>query len=154
MKLFLKSKKIISSVLAIIVILLIPLASQAIELIPKECTEVVKNTKNEIVECGVCQLIQVGINFVQILFGLMGGIALIMLIWAGFGLVMSAGNPEKITANKKIIMGTIVGILIMLFAWEAVNIGVLMFTGQTDKVGKIFTAPGSTGQAWAESCPK
>ena len=147
MKLFLKSKKIISSALAIIVILLIPLASQAIELIPAECT-----SSDPLAKCGVCQLIQVGINFVQILFGLMGGIALIMLIWAGFGLVMSAGNPEKINANKKIVMGTIVGILIMLFAWEAVNVGVLMFTGQTDKVGKIFTAPGSTGQAWAEFC--
>lgn len=132
--------------LIVLVIFLIPLVSQAIELIPKECT----TGGGE--GCGVCQLIQVGINFVQILFGLMGGIALIMLIWAGFSLVMSAGNPEKINANKKIIIGTIVGILIMLFAWEAVNIGVLMFTGQTEKVGKIFTAPGSTGQAWAEFC--
>lgn len=145
MKKIFRSKKIIFSIL--VIIFLIPLISRAqVELIPAECTSGGGEA------CGVCQLIQVGINFVQILFGLMGGIALIMLIWAGFGLTTASGNPEKITANKKIIMSVIVGIGIMLFAWEVVNVGVLMFTGQTDKVGKIFTSPGSTGTIWAEYC--
>jgi hypothetical protein len=107
-------------------------------------------------ECGVCQFFEVAYRFVQILFGLMGGTALVFFIWGGFGMITSAGNPEKITSNKKLMMSTVVGIMIMLLAWTAVNGIIVMLTGDVGAKGpgagytKILT--GIKSASWSEIC--
>lgn len=105
-------------------------------------------------DCGVCQFFEATYNFVQILFGLMGGTALVLFVWGGFGMITSAGSAEKVTANRKLMMSTIVGIMIMLLAWTAVNAIIVMLTGGTSAPGQGFTkilqVVGS--QNWSEIC--
>lgn len=43
----------------------------------------------------------------------LGTVALIMFIWAGYIYITSQGNPDKINAAKEIIISTLVGVLLL-----------------------------------------
>jgi hypothetical protein len=153
MKKYSKIKKILPLLWVLtIAFILIPKITHAqfAPLVPPSCYE------NG--QCGVCEFFEVAYRFVQILFGLMGGTALVFFIWGGFGMITSGGNPEKITSNKKLMMSTVVGIMIMLLAWTAVNGIIVMLTGDVGAKGpgagytKILTGIGS--QSWSEICTK
>mgnify|MGYP000724612621 CR=1 FL=1 len=74
-----------------LLILLNPLAAEA-SVLPA-CTA----TGN----CGLCDFFDTFINIINWLLGVVGGIALFLFGWHGFGMITSAGNPEKVTAARK-----------------------------------------------------
>jgi hypothetical protein len=63
-------------------------------------------------------LSEAGIKSIQALLGLIGTIALLLLVIAGVVYITAAGNEEKIKQAKKIITGTIIGLGIALVAYS------------------------------------
>ncbi len=51
-------------------------------------------------------------NIMQIVFGLLGAIAVIMIILAGFQYVLSQGNPEKTSKAKNTILYAVIGLVV------------------------------------------
>lgn len=54
--------------------------------------------------------------------GIGGGLALILIIWGGFRIVTSNGNPEEVKKGKEIITYAIVGLILILFAVVITNV--------------------------------
>jgi hypothetical protein len=48
--------------------------------------------------------------------GIGGGIAFLLILFGGFQILMSAGNPEKLNAGKELITSAITGLLIIIFS--------------------------------------
>lgn len=59
---------------------------------------------------------------VSILFGLVGGIAVIFIIIGGFRLAFSQGNAEAVTAARKTITWAIIGLVVALMAFAIIGI--------------------------------
>jgi hypothetical protein len=51
-----------------------------------------------------------------ILLGLSGGIAVLMIMFGGYKMMMSQGDPEKVQGAKEQITSAIIGILFLIFA--------------------------------------
>lgn len=89
-------------------------------------------------DCSLCDFLSVFVNISRWILSVMGGLALILFIWAGQGYIMSFGNPEKVEASKKTLTGTVFGIVIILAAWTLVNIllSLILPGGSTKIFGK------------------
>jgi uncharacterized membrane protein len=66
------------------------------------------------------------IRGIQVFMGLIGIIALILIIYGGFLMLTSAGNEERISEGKKIIQWVVIGILIILL-----SVGIVQFIGMS-----------------------
>ena len=78
-------------------------------------------------------------------------LALLFFIWAGFNLIMSGGNPEKVNSAKKMMTGVLLGcIIILVLAWMWTTFVVVVLTGDLENPGSVFDRPwwgtGSTDQ--------
>jgi hypothetical protein len=73
-------------------------------------------------DCTLCDVMMVIYNVGRFIFISIAGVSLILLLWAGIGLIMNWGNAESIAANKKIIFHTFLAIVIILAAWTLVNL--------------------------------
>ncbi len=62
------------------------------------------------------QIPEVFNNFKSLLYELGGGVAVLLLIYAGFTYVTAYGNEERATMAKKIIIWTIVGVVVIMCA--------------------------------------
>ncbi|MDD3006865.1 MAG: hypothetical protein PHX30_04785 [Candidatus Pacebacteria bacterium] len=63
-------------------------------------------------------LVEAGTKTVQTLLGLIGTIALLLLVIAGLTYMTAAGDEEKIKKAKSIVTGTIIGLGIALIAFS------------------------------------
>jgi hypothetical protein len=67
-----------------------------------------------------CIPISDGNAFVEWLFprllAIMGGIAFLLMLYGGFLILTSAGNPDKIKAGQETITGAIAGLLFAIFS--------------------------------------
>ena len=70
--------------------------------------------------------------FLNIIFSLVGGAALISLLYGAFVLLTSQNNPEKINQGKRIIVGAVAGLIFAVSAVFLVN-----FIGE-----KVLKLPG------------
>lgn len=71
-------------------------------------------------------------SFYGIGLGLIGGVALLFLIWGGYILLSSQGNPEKINNGKSYIFYSIAGLLLAIFGYvfiEVVIVDILRVPG-------------------------
>lgn len=65
-------------------------------------------------------------NILTRIYPIVGALALLMIIYAGFLYMTSQGNPEKISLAKDIIIGVVIGIaLIFLMGLMLRTIGVM-----------------------------
>lgn len=48
--------------------------------------------------------------------GIAGGIAFIMMVFAGFTILTSSGNPQKLNAGKELLTSAILGLVLLIFA--------------------------------------
>lgn len=60
-------------------------------------------------------------NIVKTLMGIVGVVAVLMIVWGGIMYMTSAGNDEKIGTAKKIITGAIIGLAISILAYTLVD---------------------------------
>lgn len=71
-------------------------------------------------------------NIINWVLGLLGIIAVIMILYGGFIWLTAAGNEENVTKAKNILSAAIIGLVIILLAWAIVN----YVLGTTSNVSK------------------
>ncbi len=78
-------------------------------------------------------------NVVNILFGLLGVIAIVLIMYAGFIWMTASGNEEKIATAKNILKNAVIGLLIVISAFSlAIYIlSRLMFATSGDKTSGL-----------------
>lgn len=104
--------------------------------------------------CGLCQIVETGINIFRWILGMLGGAALLLFVWHGSGWIMSAGNTEKIEKSKKGLIHTVIGIAIILGSWMIVNITITLLTAEAGtpmEIGQIFSGSGWKSN-WNKYC--
>ena len=70
---------------------------------------------------GDADLQETVIQIVQWVLGLLGLIAVIMILYGGFVWITAGGNEDKVGQAKKIISAAVVGLIIVLLAWAIVT---------------------------------
>jgi Type IV secretion system pilin len=55
-------------------------------------------------------------RFIQIATSIGGGIAFLLILFGGFQILTSAGNPEQLNAGKELISSAIAGLLFIIFS--------------------------------------
>lgn len=63
-------------------------------------------------------------SIMGLLLGLSGGVAILLIIAAGFEMVTSQGNPEKVKAARERLTSAIVGLLFTIF-----SVAILQYIG-------------------------
>lgn len=82
------------------------------------------NPKDEVIRfipqdgASLTDIIQSILNWI---FGIIGIIAVVMVIYGGFNLMTSAGDPGKVKKGKNTILYGIIGLVISLLAFAIVN---------------------------------
>ena len=66
----------------------------------------------------------------RIIIGTVGSFALIMFIYGGFMMLISAGNEKKIEEGKKILTWSVIGILAILSSYLVLSLVINALTGQ------------------------
>jgi type IV secretory pathway VirB2 component (pilin) len=67
------------------------------------------------------ELPQVVGNIVKIVLSLLGLVAVVLIIIAGFQWMTSAGNEEKIKGAKKLMGSALIGLIIVILAYAIAN---------------------------------
>lgn len=62
-------------------------------------------------------LVQVGVNVTQIILGIVGSLALLMFVYGGLVMLISAGNSEKVTQAKNILVASAIGLAIVFASY-------------------------------------
>jgi len=66
---------------------------------------------------GSADLKQSVINIIRFLLGLLGLIAVVMILYGGFTWMTAGGNEDKISTAKQIISAAAIGLVIILISW-------------------------------------
>lgn len=119
----------------------LPLTTLAAQVLPA-CTA----TGN----CGICDFLQGFVNVLRWIVGISGGTALFLMIWNAFGWIVAGGSAEKIQTAKKGVIHTIVAIIIILGAWQAVNIIIALTMGIAP--GEKISLFSGSEPAWYKYC--
>jgi len=48
--------------------------------------------------------------------GIAGGIAFLLMLWGGFQIITSTGDPEKLNKGKEILTSAIIGLVVIIFS--------------------------------------
>jgi len=78
--------------------------------------------------CGFCDWIDLFMILQKVILSLFGGLAVLLMVWAGQGLITAAGNEEKIKEAKSLMTSTVIGIVMVLAGYFLVSIviGILL----------------------------
>ncbi|XOU93918.1 MAG: Mbov_0395 family pilin-like conjugal transfer protein [Candidatus Kerfeldbacteria bacterium] len=60
-------------------------------------------------------------NTMSWILGLLGLISVIIVLYGGFSWMTAAGNEEKLSKAKKLLTYSIIGLIVILFAWVMVS---------------------------------
>jgi len=74
-------------------------------------------------------------DIIGVALGLLGVIAVIIILWGGFSWMTAGGNDEKVSQARKIIFSGIIGLAIILSAWAIAKF----------VLEQLATATGATG---------
>lgn len=121
-------KKTLSFILIVLSLIILTPSVSAIELLPPGC----KSPEG----CSLCDFITLFINAADILVGLSGTFAVLMFVMGGVVIITAYGNESKVKWGKDILIATVVGIFIVLFAWTLINL----------IIGALY---GNPNQQWA-----
>ncbi|PIY94418.1 MAG: hypothetical protein COY68_02560 [Candidatus Levybacteria bacterium CG_4_10_14_0_8_um_filter_35_23] len=61
-------------------------------------------------------------KFYAIGLGLIGGVSLLYIIYGGYLILVSQGNPEKINNGKSYILYAIIGLLLAIFGYVFIQV--------------------------------
>jgi hypothetical protein len=78
-------------------------------------------------------------NIIQTLLGLLGLIAVVLILYAGFTWMTSGGNDEKIGKAKKTLISAVIGLVIILSAYAITTFVIEQLYGAT--TGQIYGTP-------------
>lgn len=89
---------------------------------------------------GTADLLETVINIVQWALGLLGLVAVIIIMYGGFIWMTAKGNQDKIEKAKKILFNGLIGLAIILLSWA-----IVFFVMRTIEDATSGTPPGSCG---------
>lgn len=69
---------------------------------------------------------EIVLNGIRVFMQLLGLVALVLIIYAGFTMLTSAGNSEKISSAKNTLIWTVIGVVVILS-----SLGILEFIDNT-----------------------
>ena len=98
--------------------------------------------------CGLCDMLQLITNGIKYMSGAASGLALLMFVIGGFYWIFSMGNEQRVATGKKIITGSVVGILIIFLGFVIVNTTIIILSQGADFSGTATIFPGSGGEGW------
>ena len=61
-------------------------------------------------------------SIINIVLGIVGGLAVLFIIIGGVRYIISAGNPDQAGAAKKTILYAVIGLLVVIFSYVIVNV--------------------------------
>jgi len=96
-------------------------------LVPAECAS---SVPGETSKCNLSSVEQMMVNLAQIILGVSGSIALLMLIIGGVVYLTSGGNEARVQKGTKIITSALIGLLIIFAAGLIVRFLVGTLTGE------------------------
>ncbi len=104
---------------------------------PEPCKGVDKNTTDECEKycCGfykVSDVVGLVVKVSNMVFGFIGSLVLLFFIYGGFLFLTAAGSNERVTQGKRVIIGSVVGLLIVFFSYTIVG----FIFSQTDNPNK------------------
>ena len=107
--------------------------------------------------CGDCTLnnfLGMGVNIANLILKLCGVFALAFLIIGGLLWITSGGSPDQITKGKKMITGSIIGIIVILIAFTLIKVVFEVFDIDKSYLPKQSSIEISvqTGEKWPD-CP-
>jgi hypothetical protein len=109
-------------------------------LIPTAC-------KGDAKSCELDDFVQLLVNVFQVILGLIGSLAFFFFIYGGFHWILSRGNPYMIQKGKDIIIGSVVGVTVVMASWSIINLIIILLTGGDFTVGGLLFGKSS----WWES---
>ncbi len=87
--------------------------------------------------CSVCDALRVIIKIAEWLTGLSALLVMVVLIYGAFLLITSSGESDKIGDGKNAIKAAVIGLVIVMIAWPAVHLLILVMVGESnDDLGK------------------
>jgi len=86
------------------------------------------------------------------LLGLIGVIFLVLLVYAGFLWSMAGGNQERVAKAKKIIVGAVIGMILVLSAYTIADFALITLS-RTDIVGTEEVGEFDIDDMGIEECP-
>lgn len=109
-------------------------------------------------DCTWCDFVHLFVTLQRVILSLFGGLALIMIIWGGTGILTSAGNTQKVAEGKKLIVSTLLGVVIVLAGYFLIVVTVFVLATPRDTAtGKALPIPVTSmfsGDAWKLAfCP-
>lgn len=87
-------------------------------IISDRCTDDIISKNSE---CGINDMIATMIHITQWILAVLGSAALAMFVYGGFIWVTAAGNTARVDKGRKVLVGTVVGIIIVLGAFTLVR---------------------------------
>lgn len=87
--------------------------------------------------CGVDSFVTQFIVLSQYAIGIVITLGAGMLVYGGFEFITAAGRPSKIDEGKRVILGTIIGLMISFTAFVIVNLTVAAITGSPLAPGSL-----------------
>lgn len=69
----------------------------------------------------------IGLAVIEMIVYLAGIIAIVMIIWGGFRMIISQGNPESIKEARQTILYAIIGLIVAISAKVIMNVVVGIF---------------------------
>lgn len=96
-------------------------------------------------DCQIPDFFIVGNNVSRLILGLSGSFMLLMVIIGGFFWLTAAGNTERIEKGKKILSGSVIGLIIVFAAYTIIQFVVYGVACPKDKpcpyVNEVFQRP-------------
>lgn len=102
-----------------VLIVILPVMVFGAEPITPECDVYVNGKLTN--PCTVNHLLKILENTAKWILGVIGSVALILFVYGGFLWVTAAGNSGRVEQGRNIIVGTVVGIIIVLGAYTGVR---------------------------------
>jgi len=96
-------------------------------------------------KCTVDDFLNQFVVLAQWAMGLIAVLAVLMFVWGGFQFLTAGGRASKVDEGKRIILGTIVGLLISFSAYILINFTISAITGTSTTKGlNPFAGPIAT----------
>ncbi len=79
-------------------------------------------------KCSLDDALQVFVNVMTLILGIIGSLILLVFFWGGFTWVTSYGHPNKIEAGKQAMSNAIIGLAIVLGSYVLLNFVIATIT--------------------------
>lgn len=79
--------------------------------------------------CSLSQVTQLAVNFIILILGISGSVALLMFVYGGFNWVFAQGRSEYIQTGKDTMKHAVIGLAIIFGAYAMVNLIIAILGG-------------------------